>query len=84
MSGEDIPVSRTVFISLSDESLDMEGDLGIGDDRRKQGCVRMSAGPAEDPCDPEQEGRISLPESAGITTIPDKAAEMAAGTGKHS
>ena len=34
----------------------------------------MSAGIAENPCDAEKEDRISLPEPAGITSIPDDVA----------
>lgn len=83
LAGEDVLVSGTVLITLSNGGLDRQGYLGIGDDRRKQECVGMAAGPAEDPGDPEQKDGLSLSKPAGITTIPDKTAEMAAGTGKR-
>lgn len=44
----------------------------------------MAAGIAENPCDPEEKGRIPLPDFPRITSVPDQAAEMAAGTGKES
>lgn len=43
----------------------------------------MATGGAEDPGDPEAEERIALPEPAGISTVPDEAAGMAAGAGKE-
>lgn len=83
MFGKELLVAGTILIALYNRGLDRKRDLGIGDDRRKQECVGMAAGLAQDPCDPEQEGRIPLSELPGITSIPDQAAEMAAGTGKQ-
>ena len=83
LAGEDVPVSGTVLITLCNGGLDRQGDLGIGDDRRKHDCVGMAAGLTEDPGDPEQKDGISLSKPAGITSVPDKAAEMATGTGKR-
>lgn len=83
LAGEDVPVSGTVLITLYNGGLDRQGNLGIRDDRRKHECVGMAAGLTEDPGDPEQKDGISLSNLAGIPSIPDKTAEMAAGTGKR-
>lgn len=84
LAGEDILVSGTVLIRPDNEGLDMQGYLGIRDDRRRQESVRMAAGLAKDSCNPELEDRILLSKLARIASVPDKTAKMAAGTGKKS
>ena len=81
---EDIPVSGTILIRLGNGGHYRQWYLGIGDNGRKQKGVGMAAVLAEDAGDLKQEEGIPLSESAGITTVPDQTAEMAAGTGKHS
>lgn len=41
----------------------------------------MAAGLTQDLCDPEHKDRIPLSKFPEITSIPDQAAEMTAGTG---
>ena len=82
LAGEDILVSGPVLIALCNGSLNRQGNLGIGDNQRKHECMRMATGLAENPCNPEQKNRIFLSKPAAITSIPDKAAGMAAGAGK--
>ena len=84
LAGKDIPVPGSVFITSCNGNLDRERDLGIRDDLGKQDGMGMAAGVAEDPGDPEYEDRILLPEFAGIATVPNEAAGMAAGTGKQT
>ena len=81
MGGEDIPVPGSVFITLRDRSLNRQGNPGIGNDGRKQECMGMTAGIAEDPRDAEEKDSVSLPEFMGIAAIPDQTAGMAAGAG---
>ena len=81
MGGEDIPVPGSVFITLRDRSLNRQGNLGIGNDGRKQECMGMTAGIAEDPRHPKQKDRVSLSEFTGIAAVPDQTAGMATGTG---
>lgn len=83
LAGKDIPVSGSIFITPCNGNLDRERDLGIRDDLREQDGMGMAAGVTEDPGDPEYEDRIPLPELAGIATVPDEAAGMAAGTGNQ-
>ena len=84
LTGEDIPVPGTIFISLYNGGLDRQRYLGIRNDRRKQERVGMAAGLAEDPGNPEDKEGIPLSDFPEITSVPDKTSEMAAGTGKQS
>lgn len=83
LSGKELVVTGTILITLYNRGLDRKGDLGVGDDRREQECMGMSAGLTQDPCDPEQKVRIALSEIPEITTVPDQATGMSAGTGKQ-
>ena len=52
LTGEDIPVSGTVFIRQDNGGLDRERDLGIRYDLGKQDGMGMATGVTEDPGDP--------------------------------
>lgn len=84
VADEDILVSGTILIRLGNGGHYRQRYLGIRDNGRKQKSVGMAAVLAEDAGDLKQEEGIPLSESAGITTVPDQTAEMAACTGKHS
>lgn len=84
LAGEDIPVTGSILITLCNGGLDRKRDLGIRDDWGKQEGMGMATGVTQDPCDPEKEDGIPLPELTGITPVPDEAAGMAAGTRKQS
>lgn len=83
MSSEDMPVTGSILITLGNRSLDRERDLGIRYNGRKEQSMGMAAGLTEDPCYAEKKDRIPLSKPAGITSVPDEASEMAAGTGKE-
>ena len=69
------------FCTLDDIDHIFQCNLGIGNDGRKQECMGMTAGIAEDPRHPKQKDRVSLSEFTGIAAVPDQTAGMATGTG---
>ena len=83
MFGEDLLITGTILITLNHRCLERKRDLGIGNDQRKQECMRMTAGLTEAPCDSKHKDRIPLSKFPEITSIPDQAAAMTAGTGKQ-
>lgn len=80
---QDLLITGSIFIRCCNGGLNIQGNLGIRDNRDREESMGMVAGVAEEPGNSQGDDVILQTQFACIAAIPDQASGVSAGAGNE-